>query len=75
MPKSIHERVRAAQAAADKARKATEYKAGESQRRATAARYAADVRKDKRIDDLLAGRAQPRTAEEFRVLDRAEFEV
>lgn len=71
--KSIRERVRAAQAAQDKARKDAEYKSGESARRSQAARYAAQTRKDNRIVAVLDGHAQPRTAEEFRMLDRVEF--
>lgn len=71
--KSIHERVRAAQAAQDKARKAAEYKAGEAARRSQAARVAADTRKERRIDDLLDGRTEPRTLAEYQMLDRADF--
>lgn len=66
--KSIHERVRAALAAQEKARKAAEYKAGEPQRRSAAARVAAEVRKENRLDALLSGRAEPRTLDEFRML-------
>lgn len=73
MAKSIQERVRAAQAAQDKARKDAEYKAGEAARRSAAARYGAQVRKDNRIDTVIDGRVEPRTAEEFRILDRVEF--
>lgn len=70
--KSIHERVRAAQAAQEKARKAAEYKAGESQRRSDAARVAADVRKDNRLDALLSGRSEPRTLKEYQTVARLE---
>lgn len=70
--KSIQERVRAAQAAQDKARKALEDKAGAPERRSQAARFAAQVRKDNRIDAVIEGRVMPRNAEEFRALDRAE---
>lgn len=73
MAKSIQERVRAAQAAQDKARKAAEHKAGESDRRAQGARFAALTRKDNRRDALLEGRAEPRTLAEFQLLERAEF--
>lgn len=73
MPKSIVERVRAAQAAQEKARKAAEYKAGEPQRRSAAARVGTQVRRDNRIDALVDGRAEPRTAEEFRIRDRVDF--
>lgn len=48
--KSIYERVRAAQAKAEKARKAAEYKAREPERRAAAGRFAADVRRERGID-------------------------
>lgn len=75
MAKSIHERVRMARAAQEKARKAAEYKAGESQRRSDAARYAAEVRKDNRIDAVLTGRADPRTLAEYRMIDGLESEM
>jgi len=70
--KSIHERIRAAQAAQDKARKAAEYKAGEGQRRSVAARQAAEVRKDNRLDALLNGRVEPRTLKEYKAMSRIE---
>lgn len=62
MAKSIHERARAAIAAREKARKAAEYKAGEPARRSVAARMSAQVRKDNRIDAIIAGRVIPRNA-------------
>lgn len=72
MAKSIYERVRAEQATREKARKAAEYKTGESQRRSDAARVAADVRKDNRLDALLSGRAEPRTLKEYQTVARFE---
>jgi hypothetical protein len=60
--KTIYERVRAAQAKAEKARKAAEYKAGEPERRAAAGRFAADVRRERGIDRALeTGIARNRT--------------
>ncbi len=53
MAKSIHERVRAALAKAEKERKAAEYKAGEPARRAAAGRFAADVRRERGIERAL----------------------
>ncbi len=53
MAKSIYERVRAAQAKAEKERKAAEYKAGESERRAAAGRFAADVKRERGIERAL----------------------
>lgn len=53
MAKSIYERVRAAQAKAEKARKAADYKAGEASRRAAAGRFAADVRRERGIERAL----------------------
>lgn len=73
MPKSIHERVRAAIAQQDAARKAAEYKAGEHERRSSASRFAAQARKDDRLDAVINGRAEPRTRAEFDALDLAEF--
>lgn len=73
MAKSIQERVRAAQAAQDKARKALEDKASAPERRSQAARFAAQVRKDNRVDALIDGREEPRTAAEFRLIDCAEI--
>jgi hypothetical protein len=70
--KSIYTRVRAAQARLDKERAAAEYKAGEYARRVRAGHLAAETRRERRIDDLLEGRAKPRTAADFRILDRAE---
>lgn len=75
MAKSIHERARAAIAAREKARKAAEYKAGEAQRRSDAAKFAAQVRKDNRIDAVIEGRAEPRTSAEQVMLDRMDFGV
>jgi len=72
---NIYERVRKQQAAAEKARKAAEYKAGESERRSAAGRYAAAVRADQRIDAIVDGRAQPRNFREQLIADRAEFGV
>lgn len=73
MAKSIHERVRAAQAAAEKARKDAEHKAGEPARRSQGARLATQTRRDNRIDALIEWRAEPRTLAEYQLLDRAEF--
>lgn len=73
MPKSIQERVRATQAARERAQKLAEYKAGAAQRRSDAARYAAQVRKDNRIDAVIAGDAEPRTRAEQAILDRVYF--
>lgn len=73
MPKSIQQRVLAAQAAQAKTREAAEYKAGEAERRSKAAKLAAAIRKDERIDAVLTGREDPRTLAEFRMLDRLEF--
>jgi hypothetical protein len=53
MAKSIYERVRAAQAKAEKDRKAAEYKAGEPARRAAAGRFAADVKRERGIERAL----------------------
>lgn len=73
MPKSIHERVRAAQAAQAKARATEAHKAAEPARRSVAARMGAQTRKDNRLDAVIEGRVEPRTADEYRALDRAEF--
>ena len=73
MAKSIQERVRAAIAKREKDAKAAEYKAGESERRSSAARFAAQARKDERLDAVISGRAEPRTRAEYDALDRAEF--
>lgn len=70
--KSIYARVRAAQAEAEKARKAAQYKAGEPARRSDAARTAADVRKENRLDALLTGRAEPRTLKEYQIVEGFE---
>lgn len=73
MTKSIQDRVRAELARQDKARKAAEYKAGESARRSDAARCAADTRKDQRLDDLIAGKVEPRNVRELDIVNRVEF--
>lgn len=70
--KTIQERVRAQLAKAERDRKAAEYKAGESARRSTAARIAADVRKDNRLYAVLEGRAEPKTRAEIDALMRLE---
>lgn len=74
MAKSIQERVRAAQAAAAKARTAAEYKAGESARRSQGAKVAAEVRRETRLGDLLSGRAEPRTLKEYFAVEGFESE-
>jgi hypothetical protein len=51
--KSIYERVRAAQAKAEKERKAAEWKAGEADRRSAAGRFAADVKRELGIERAL----------------------
>ncbi len=71
--KSIHERVRAELARQDKARKAAEYKAGEAARRSAAGRLAADVKRDIRIDGLVAGTIEPRSQADWDILDRLHF--
>lgn len=73
MAKSIHERVRAAIAKREAAAKAAEYKAGEHQRRSSAARFAAQAHKDDRLDAVIDGRAEPRTREELEAFDRLMF--
>lgn len=70
MPKSIHERVRAKIAAQEKARQALVYKAEEHARRSQAARVVAEVRRERRINDLLDGRVEPRNSKEFEILGR-----
>jgi hypothetical protein len=62
--KSIHERVRAALAKQERDRKAAEYKAGESGRRSSAGRAAAEARQDKRDALIAAGELSPRNARE-----------
>ncbi len=71
--KSIQERVRAQLAAQEKARKAAEYKAGESERRSMGARVAADVRREKRFDAIYHGDTEPRTRAELALLMRMEL--
>lgn len=73
MAKSIQERVRAQIAKQDQARKAAEYKAGEHDRRSSAARFAAQARKDNRLDAVIEGRAEPRTRAELDAWTRVEF--
>jgi hypothetical protein len=70
---SIYERVRAAQTKAAKAAAATEYKTNESTRRATAARLAAEVRREKRDDLILEGKVEPRNAREAELQFRALY--
>jgi hypothetical protein len=72
MPKSIHERIRAAQMAREKALKALEYKAGEHARRSNAARTSNEIRREKRVQELIDGSREPMTAEDHRILDRLE---
>lgn len=72
MSKSIQERVRAAIAQREKAEKAAAYKAGESARRSAAARDAAEIRREKHLDLVLQGRAEPRTRAELLALERLE---
>jgi hypothetical protein len=78
--KSIQDRVRAAQAAQDKARKLAEYQEGAAERRSQAARFAAQTRKDNRVDALIDGRAEPCTLAEAEISDgelaeRDDFEA
>lgn len=72
MSRSIYDRVRAAQAAQAKAQKAAEYKAGESVRRSQAAKVAAEVRAERRLDALLSGEVEPRNMREVHLLDRMD---
>lgn len=69
---NIYEKIRKAQAKAERERKARDYKVGESERRSVAGRAAAEARKDKHIDDLITGRVEPRTVEDLAILDRAD---
>jgi hypothetical protein len=68
---NIYERVRKAQAAAEKAAKAAEYKAGESARRSQAGRVAASIKRDTRMERVLSGEVEPRTAAEYDAWIRA----
>ena len=72
MSKSIQERVRAAIAKRERAERAAAYKAGESARRSAAARDAAEIRREKHLDLVLEGRAEPRTRAELLALERLE---
>ncbi len=72
MSKSIQERVRAELARQEKARKASEANSPES--RSIRSRLAAQARKDRRIDDLIYGRVEPRTVAEWRIVSRAEYD-
>lgn len=73
MSKSIYERVRTQIAKQDAARKAAEYKRGEHERRSYAAKVAAEVRRERRDDDIVNGRAEPRNAREDELQFRALF--
>ncbi len=70
---NIYNRVRAAQAKAERASKAKEYKTGEHARRSNAARVAALVRRDNRDDAIIDGTVEPRNARELAIQRRAEF--
>ena len=71
--KSIYQRVRAAQKKQADERLAAEYKAGETLRWARAARMAAEMRRENPLDDVLEGRAEPRTRAELDALTRSEL--
>jgi len=70
MSLSMQEKFRRNQAKREKAVKAAEYKAGEHARRSAAARIAAEVRADARLDDVINGKVAPRNEREQRAYDR-----
>ena len=70
---NIYERVRKAQAAAERARKAAEYKAGEHHRRSSAAHVAAEIRREARDQAICDGAVEPRNAREGALQMRALF--
>lgn len=72
---NIYQRVRKAQAKLEAARKAAEYKAGESLRRSRAARLAADIRREARDEAIIRGDVMPRNDREDDLQWRALFGV
>lgn len=74
MAKSIQERVRAAIAKREKDEQRAAYKAGESERRARAARISAEIRRERRDSDIMHGRAEPRNGREDDLQFRALFD-
>jgi hypothetical protein len=68
--KNVYERVRKAQAKAQKTRAAIDYKAGESVRRSAAARISALERRDIRDEQIINCEVEPRNKREFDLLNR-----
>jgi hypothetical protein len=70
MTKSIHERVRAQLAKAEREAKARENKAHDAR---MSRLERADLKREERIDALIAGTVEPRNAEEFAIQTRALY--
>jgi hypothetical protein len=75
MAKSIHERVRDAIAKREREAAQAEYKAGESARRSRAAKVAAEVRSENRLDRVLRHEIDPTNRREREALDRQDYGI